>query len=376
MDQAALFEHIESWWGDRLDRALITRILAAPENQLAAFGESLLGIELVPPVLPAGRLRPAVGTGLWPETQVARAARLLLLSDQVLFDWPDLVQAFTGGQDYRSARFRPVVWQFHQALQVGLVHAMHLRPLIDDGSVHLTPFSVARAGVEGAQVERLVRAHPLVRSLGIFTATDWEDLQNRAHVEDLIACTVLAQRQSGNLLMRSELDEALFQDLFDRDQSDGRLLRLDALANLDVPRLELTATQLIRLRNSADHFAEWRQRLSEALDVVVTLPDTGDNGAEAVAVVREYLSDSFAKLERANSRSPLLSSAASGTAGFAVMGISATTTGLITGSPWAAAASGAAGKAAETAINYVKTIKQRRKDKALLDIAVKFTDPT
>ena len=104
-----------------------------------------------------------------------------------------------------------------------------------------------------------------------------------------------------------------------------------------------------------------------SLDAVVKLPDQGDGGEEAAAIVAEELSESYAALERANNKSPFIKSAIGGVSGLAITGVSAATTGVVTGNPWAALASGAAAKLAESVAVYAKALKARAKARAVLD---------
>jgi hypothetical protein len=55
-----------------------------------------------------------------------------------------------------------------------------------------------------------------------------------------------------------------------------------------------------------------------------------------------------------------------------ISGISAATTAAFTGSPWAALASGAAGKAGDSVFTYVEALKKRRKDRLILDVSMLF----
>ena len=57
-----------------------------------------------------------------------------------------------------------------------------------------------------------------------------------------------------------------------------------------------------------------------------------------------------------------------------VSGISAATTGVMTGNPWTALASGAAAKVADSGVAYVKALQARRKNRLILDVSMLF-DP-
>ena len=95
---------------------------------------------------------------------------------------------------------------------------------------------------------------------------------------------------------------------------------------------------------------------------------------EASDVVSAELKDGLAQITKAAKKSPAITAVKGGLTGLAITGVTAGTTGLITGNPWVGLASGAVGKVADGVVTYVKALKEQRKQRLILDVAMYFHD--
>jgi hypothetical protein len=145
--------------------------------------------------------------------------------------------------------------------------------------------------------------------------------------------------------------------------TDNRQIVLQKLAALKVPKMTGDLAALINIRKSDADFAEWRMRLGDAMSYVGEVGEDDQSLNKAAEVVSAQLSDGLSHVERATKKSPALQALKHGVTGLAITGISTATSELITGDPWVGLASGAAGsiagKAADSALAYVKALQAR-----------------
>ena len=157
---------------------------------------------------------------------------------------------------------------------------------------------------------------------------------------------------------------------------DVRQVNLQKLAALHLPTIT-GINNVIALRKSSADFAEWRNRLGEALTYVSELPEV-ESVDVAAEVVYAHLSDGLSQVQKAVEKSPALQAVQGGLAGFAVSGVSAMTTELLLGNPWvglvaAASAGGAgAGLVIDSGISYLMALLARRKGKLIMDVSMLF----
>ena len=192
----------------------------------------------------------------------------------------------------------------------------------------------------------------------------------------VVAACSLAAGNLAHPLARSELDERVMYSLLHSTAEARRLSRLSKLARLRVPRMgggDLGT--LVTLRRSNESFALFRTHLGSALDQVAPInEDDEDAVIEASRIVSSELSDGLVAVQAEIRRSPAMQAIRGGLVGMGVTGVSAATTGALTGSPWIAAASGAAAKFTDASISYIKAKRAQRKGRLLLEVALMFHD--
>ena len=205
---------------------------------------------------------------------------------------------------------------------------------------------------------------------------------------------MLAAGAGGHLLARGPIDELLLRALINgpyggasgaggearlqlgrRTPISPRVERLYKLSKSAVPVLSANSAQLARLRLDDDRFAEWRTALKTALDEVMMAPDVEHDDSARQRLAQEVgreLRANLQRLEKGVKKSPALSAMSTGTTELAFAAVGATTADVITGSPWAGLAGVAAAKTSESTVKYLRALKERRKDKLVLDLMVSF----
>ena len=185
------------------------------------------------------------------------------------------------------------------------------------------------------------------------------------------AACMLATERRGHTIALSQPEETIRDALIRQPLSDNRHATLEKLGSFAVPDMRDDISTLVKVRQSDEQFADWRQHLSGALSNVGILSDDEGSLASA-AVVFEELSSSLAGLRKTTEKSATLQALQGGLSGLTITGITAGVSGLMTGSPWVALVSGAAGKVADAARTYVQTIQEQRHDRLILDLAMSF----
>lgn len=385
-----LYDHIESWWGDRLTTELSEKIAAAPKKHLAAFAESLTRYPAVfarVPMAP-GTLRPLVVSNGFRTREragnVPVALRLLLYAQEVAIesDFLDVLYDAEAIAVDKSARVR---------LKESLTYVAMLRPAALQGSVHLTHvYSRAHHPSHawtGWQEQLLADPEVFALAAGFVGSGDyWLDAYGNSEHPELVgvlqrefgvlhfACWLAEQREA-TPLARSEAELKILSASLCQQISDNRHSILSTLARLPVPDFSMDATLAARVRSDDEIFADWRGCLSAALGHIDAMPETADM-AEAAAIVHAELSSATTMLTKSVRKSAFLESAKSGLADFGISAIGATATGLVTGSPWAALVSGASVQTAGVARAYIAAINKRRSERLVLDLVAAFMPTT
>jgi hypothetical protein len=175
------------------------------------------------------------------------------------------------------------------------------------------------------------------------------------------------------------LDGEVIRAFLQRPVTDHRQVNLQKLAALHVPTIT-GIDNVVALRKSSEDFAQWRNRLGEALTYVGELGEDDESVDEAAELVYSQLSDGLSQVQKAVKMSPALRAARGGLAGFAINGLSAMTTEILLGNPSiglvaAASAAGAgAGMVVDSGLSYLKALQERRDGRLILDISMMF-DP-
>jgi hypothetical protein len=102
------------------------------------------------------------------------------------------------------------------------------------------------------------------------------------------ACRLAAEHRA-HTLARSQLDEEVIRAILELPTTDVRQINLQKLAALHVPTIT-GINNAVALRKSSADFAEWRNRLGEALTYVGELGEDEDSLDGAAEVVYAQLS--------------------------------------------------------------------------------------
>jgi hypothetical protein len=366
------YDAIEAWWGTEFNDELVGRMISAPKKHQRAFAASLSEeFDLpIPDAIPPGKLRPVFGasvSGSSSEIRTATALRVLLYAHEAVLSEKDLPD------------FDPDHHRNSKEYAESLTRFLRIRPLVLDGSIKFTPtFSIGLHPAFMGGYERLLQ-QPETRALAEgLLPPGHDDVSDDDLFSTFMACfgglnaaCVLATERRGHTLALSQSEEMIRDALLGQPLSDNRHAALKKLGSFAVPDMRGDVSALVKVRQSDEQFADWRQHLSRALSNVAELSD--DEGSLADAeVVFEELSSSLAGIRKTTDKSAALQALQGGLSGFAITGITAGTSGLMTGSPWVALVSGAAGKIADAARTYVQTIQKQRHDRLILDLAMSF----
>ena len=387
---ADLYRHIESWWGEPFDDKLIERMVAAPQDHLHAFSESLEDlrggfVESLPEV-PPGIIRPTVAPYTVPfySTRIEDVLPLLLYAHEIVLDKDFLFDSVDPAQlelIVAEPSYGEPIDRYKRFLRE-LRQAARIRPLVEDGSIKFASIlararDVQEATTDDALVEYLMRVPEIVEFLRWLMFPSGLENRMRMFIDisffGIVAACDLAATRRAQMLAGGQLEQIVIRSLLEGPVVDNRQLGLQKLAALKVPKMKGDISALVTLRKSGADFAEWRTRLGEALAYVGELGDEASLD-EAAEIVYAQLSDGLSHVNQAVKKSPALQALKGGLSGLMVSGISAATTGIMTGNPWTALASGTAAKVADSGVAYVKALQARRKNRLILDVSMLF-DP-
>jgi hypothetical protein len=365
-----LFDRIENWWGEPFDEALIQRMVNAPKKHQRLFGDEISGFRSSLSAIPSGKLRPMLGMAeleVGHDARVSMALRLLLYVHEVVIDTGDL-PSFNPDFRNNDASYYESLRRLHQP-----------RPLIVDGSIKFAPI------ISMTQHPFISpRYHELAEQIKIYPPEGEDDPDVLQVLEEnqagaigwvagvmVLACQFAAENRAHTLAL-SEADEVVRDLLMRQRLPDRRHVFMQSLASLNLPDMHGNITELIQIRESDAEFGQWRQHLSNALSYIGDMRADSDSIDEASEVVYAELCEGLAEVNEATQKSPALQALRGGIRGLAISGVSAATTGALSGNPLEALASGTAGKAADAVMVYLEAIRKRRKDKLILDVAMSF----
>jgi hypothetical protein len=180
-------------------------------------------------------------------------------------------------------------------------------------------------------------------------------------------------------LVRSRAESTVLQAMFEltaTEMPDLRRIHLQKLASMTIPTLEIKVNELVAVRRHSEDFARWRTALSTALAQVQQLKEEDETWAsQASAIVNSELEVVREQVQAEVERSPALASMRSGTAGFALAGLGSLVGSTVGGTRVLPALVGAgSAKIVETTANYVRSLRKRRRGRALLDLALTFSE--
>jgi len=360
---------IEEWWGEKFDKSLIRRIATAPapmhERFVAALQANAPKIAVEP--VGEGDLRPIL-----PRQKSNLSLRLLLYSHEVLVDsgslgWPLSPFAEPGSE---------------VQMRASLSHLMNIRPLMEEKILRITPVNSRGRHPSAAaiwdqvddDVAEAIRdgLEQQLAEAGLDVDVDKRSLHY--FFDGITGGCLLAAYGAGQTLVTTEeehrLRDALLQSATLADQ---RQTRLTTLASLSVPDLTGNEGLLVQLRRDSEQFASWRSALGEALSYVREVPESDDGARDAAAIVSAELKMATTRLVGATQKSPVLSTLKKGTAEFGLAGLGVGAGLLVTGgNPLGGILGAGAPATVRTIGNYVSSVRQKRKGKAILDVAALF----
>jgi hypothetical protein len=306
------------------------------------------------------------------------ALRLLLYAHEILIDTGDLF-----------LDFHPL--NNSDSLAVSLKQIKAMRPFVDDGSIKTASIdSIGRHPSHLAEYQRVMmqageilmqveEERTKLDSIGLDfwdeeSRKEWSELGEESkrfiiyvsRYRQISAACRLAARHCAHTLARNRLDEEVIRAMLQPSTTDIRQVNLQKLAALHVPTITGIDNVVALPKSSAD-FAEWRNRLGEALTYVGELGEDDGSVDEAAEVLHAQLSDGLSQVNKAVKKSPALQSVKGGLTGLAVSGISAMTTELLLGDQSvglvaAASAAGAgAGMVVDAGVSYLNALQDGAK---------------
>jgi hypothetical protein len=187
---------------------------------------------------------------------------------------------------------------------------------------------------------------------------------------------VLAKDNPGrfNVLARSAEEAVLLPvGLYNAalSSSDTRNIYMARLAAMELPNLD--GKSIWSVRRSSDEFGEWRQALGVAMREISAISSDDEAWqAEARGIFESELRTVRDRLNRTTQKSSALSAARIGTINMAYSAVGALTGFTLGGNIKTALAGAASAKGTEVAVSYLRSLKARRRDKAVLDLALAF----
>lgn len=381
-----VYRYIENWWGDSFDEQLIKRIAHAPIEHRIAFGLSLR-VDCSPVAVPNGLL-PVVpesivrgGPRLVSESGegLLTALRLLLYAQEVVIAQERLPLPHVQVIDRDDDDF-PGFFAREEHVEAELTKLMQIRALVESDQLQFGKLSQGAGFFETSelwgqllgdnQAEALLKQHTIYQPEWLRSRDPTIDL--RLQAGGVLSALNLVTEVGGQIVALSDIEEYVRDRLLGAQIGDRRLMVVERLAALRVPEFFGNLENLVEIRQSEESFAEWRKRLADSVGALQGLGRSEDGLVQASQIIHDNLMDGLIPIQGRVRRSSALTAASQGVRGFAISGVSAATTGLITGNPWVALASGATGKIADSIVQYFENRKSARSDQLLLDLALSF----
>lgn len=405
------YTRISDWWGEDLNSTSMRRLALAPKRHWHSFLADVRsgdeanpwGVAQIPP-LPRGHLRPALLPSMLdsnPASTAQKAAMLLLYAHEVVVPDP-LVRLSEQPKLTRNG------------INNTLRELVDFAPLVSTGATHFVPLwrfvnmtvpgwfgsdAIRRSldlSLGGLQLFRYTNLPPTAAEAQSSMAHGWADPRDgwvtpsasgsttsRSRISNEVSNAFelasvtpvspmglipeqevqvsLASAFSGAVhrLARNQAEaqvqEAILQ-MGGEGRTDGRLLGLQRLAELTIPRFTLDIDLLARARADSEQFDEWRQALASALRSIGDIQSNHHDWAEeASAIIHTELAPARNRLQASVKSSPSLAALREGAS---VLGLSALggATGVAVGDSVLAGVTGAlSAAAAEAARRYVES---------------------
>jgi hypothetical protein len=358
------YSFIQEWWGESLSPELQQRIEAAPTNQLAIFWNDLDevsdGISSMPPK-PDGILRPALLSPWIANRRTATEASLSMALNILLYAHEIVVDSPLGDGDARDIP-RETGW------------LLAIKPLVDTSIIqlgHIDSRSVYRSALErnAARLEGVIRqSYPEPDTL-----LTQHDFGYAAFEVTRIMALSDRLLDRINPLARSEIEFEILTAVLRDTWIDRTYFTLTSLARISVPHLDGKINELVTVRQSEESFAHWRDALSNAIAQLGRIPDQDDNWQQdATDIIHTELEPVRQEVARANSSSRALSALRKGTSSMLIAGAGVLAGWASGGKPLPALASSGVSTGIVTGSAYLRSLKERRANKAILDLALAF----
>lgn len=391
-----IYNFIEKWWGEPFDIDLLQRIAGAPDEHTNLFikewrdlhrrwkaqgGDLSLkqNLGFVP------LIGHEVGQSSCSRHALGRAIALLLIQQCVAVDDRFLFPV-------QRLPIRYLASYRHRPFASALYDLLAIRPLVEDGSVK---FAKIDDPDDSSNVfERMV----LAAELGKGDKEVWTnfglaptpvpfnpqypeilEIENTLfRISGTVASTLAVCKLTNTTpIATAPWAEFAYQKLIAGRHLDGRIARVDVLASVDVPHMAPERiTELIAVRASSDAYQMLRTHVKDALRDVTQLPEGDDAIRVAGDILYEELNSSLARVQSSIRQSPVLSAMKHGLKSLTLRAISAGVGVAASGNDGVSAraiiAQAVADQGGDTVDDYLKRLRNRRTDKAILGLVTAF----
>lgn len=398
------YDWIREWWGDELSPNLLQLICAAPRDQRLQFGQDYLAraLQRRMPARQPGQVRPycelsytMYGSDSYSVTSGrARLRALALYCHQVVVEDPVARALMLAGvmdsDEEEHWLGSPVLISATKELREALTILLEFEPLHQMGAVIWTTEGYFSQAIQGRMVLFLpseIDAVAAGRADKNLADGGWSaefrnatDVQVARWLNQMDLSILVASSSQGSMEMlvpgRATQDalDAYCRIVGPVISEPSRGVKAQQLAMLADSISVPSTSDIARLRSSSELFSEWRDSLADGLREVSELPYTNGNWLidargtmnEALAVPRERI--------RAELASNSLSSQAHALArGLGVSAIGGSIGTAIGGGAFSAVAGSIASAGVGIASEYLRSLFARRKQRALLDYYLLFT---
>lgn len=370
----------ETWWGETLGDGLISRVRAAPDEQIDEFIDAVRHDQRpknLPPLRP-GNLRPIFLRSSRGESRSAgrdfsyasAALRALMYAHEAAVEDPFRL---VGSRDELVNALR-VLTALRPLAELGVLHFFHA-----SDRLHHPSRAHRFTSLNSPEALEVLRANPdLVAEMERLSALPASyDVQAgifAARSSLGQALTLVTGRDDVNLIATTA-EEAVLLPVGLRaaalSSRDLRHIHTEKLIALPLP--DFKGEDLALLRAESDEFHEWRTSLARALSYIDGIQYGDDKWQrESEEVLSSELEPVRSRLQRAVDTSPALAAARSGVVNLGYTGIGALSGALVTGGVGGALAGAAATTAAEVGAGYLARLHERRRSRALLAVVMSF----
>jgi len=254
-------------------------------------------------------------------------------------------------------------------------HLLTIKPLVDAGVMHL-------AAVGSRSRHPSIRTYDAVEhasSVARRACPDlYESLGEHAFegiVSEVVGLLEFSQAHPGfaNPFARFEEEFVILAALLREAWTDRIYFDMTSLARISVPNLQGKSRDLIAVRQSEESFALWRDALSRAIMRLSIIPDDNtDWQRDAREVMAAELEPLVEKVLRDNARSRALATFKKGVSAMLIAGAGVSAGWATGGNITSGVAASGATTGVTYAASYLKSLKERRGNKAILDLALAF----